>query len=573
MKNNIISTKNKYNKILKDVFGYDSLKDEQYQIINAILTNKSDILAVLATGFGKSLCFQMPYLITNKCVIVISPLISLMADQKISMEKLGIPVCILNNTNSTKTADKQEIIEGNYKIIYITPEYLVYCKDFIIDLNENNGIILFCVDEAHCVSTYSDFRPSYLKLNVIKEWCPNIPLLALTATASQKVRDDIINTLKMNKKNLECIIGNFDRINLELTIKPKNSIDYDVIPLIERFKNEYIIIYCRTRVDTETMADNIKNNGYECDAYHAGLSNNIRNEIQEKYINGTIKCIAATISYGLGINIPNIRLIIHYGCPKNMEGYYQEIGRAGRDGKASECYLFYSSKDFMISKYFLKEIRDETMREYQSEQIAIMQKYVTTNECRRIAMLHAFDPSYNKTYCGNCDKCKDNKFHMMDLSYPSYLILSITKELNGKAGNSFIVNALRGSKAKNMTYIMTNKFYNTGKEFSEKWLKAIIRMLINNDYLIETSQKNNFGVGLTCTNKSLLWLKKIITTYKNISQNMILNEEDKIIMKLNDEMEELFNKSINKSKNKSKEKIKNEKYDEIDQLIIEIENE
>jgi len=280
-------TKVKYNSILKKYFGYDSLKKEQFEIIHKLLNNE-DVCAILATGYGKSICYQLPFLITQKSVIVISPLLSLMNDQKMEMQKLKIPVCCLNS--DCRIGDKikytTDILNGNHKIIYMTPEYLANCEDFIKQLHENNGLALVCIDEAHCTSSWgNDFRESYSKLNVIKKWIPDVPMLALTATASEKIREDICKSLDM--KCPAMIIGEFDRPNLyiEISVK-KNNIKSDLFDLLNKFKNEYIIIYCKTREDTEQTADAINELGITSFAYHAGLSNVERDIIQKNFNKG-----------------------------------------------------------------------------------------------------------------------------------------------------------------------------------------------------------------------------------------------------------------------------------------------
>ena len=395
----------KYNKILKKKYGYESLKPEQFNIINKIVNDKNDILGILATGFGKSICYQMPYLITKKCVIVVSPLIALMKDQMTELKKLKIPVTVLNSTCKNKEEIMDDILAGNNMVIYITPEYMENCEAFLKMLVENDQLALIAIDEAHCVSTWGlDFRKSYTLLKNIRDWIDSsVPILALTATASKKVRKDIIKILQL--EDPDTIVGDFDRKNLYISVKKRSKDPHDdLFELLNKYKNDYKIIYCKTREETEKIAESITNMGFPSLPYHAGLSSKKRDEIQQKFIDGEFKTMVATIAFGMGINIKSVRLVIHYNCPKNIESYYQEIGRAGRDGLPSECHLFYSKKDFIINKLFLDSIKDPKHKAYQEEQINNIEKYVYSSKCRR-NILKNFDENYEKSECSNCDNC------------------------------------------------------------------------------------------------------------------------------------------------------------------------
>ena len=531
----------KYNKILKKYFGYDSLKPQQFEIIDKLLNEKKDVLGILATGFGKSMTFQLPYLISKKNVIVISPLISLMKDQQSEMEKLGIPTCILNNTNKNKSAEKISILSGMSKIIYITPEYLEYCEDFITELACSDSIAFFCIDEVHCISTYSSFRESYTRLNIIKEWVPDIPILAITATASKKVRSDIIKVLGI--QGAYTVIGSFDRPNLYIQVKSKTKdIESDIYHLLKKYKKEYIIVYCKTRDDTDKITDIINKLGIKSSAYHAGLSNKSREEVQNDFIDGKIKCIVATVAFGMGINIKNIRLVVHYGCPKNIESYYQEIGRAGRDGQPSECHMFYSNKDFVQNRYFISEIKNEAYKKYQTEQIQNIERYVYTNDCRRILLLKSFDEHLNIENCNNCDNCKNIKNVIkVDFTIPCYQLLTLSKNFDGKCGGTFLVNVLRGSNAKNISeQVKKNKYYGVGKNKTIQWWKDVIRILINNDYLQEIAF-GKFGSTLKCSTKGNTWLNNINTKYKNPEKVM---QSDKLLLTVTDEFKKFIKSKI-----------------------------
>jgi RecQ family ATP-dependent DNA helicase len=536
----------KYNKIVKRKFGYSSLKPQQFDIINKIINEQCDVVGILATGFGKSLCYQMPYLITKKSVIVVSPLIALMNDQMIELQKINIPCTVLNSTCTNKKEVMNEILGGENRIIYITPEYIEYCEQFIKLLVENEQLCLVAIDEAHCVSTWGlDFRKSYTQLYKIKEWLStntegefiesNIPLLAVTATASSKVQKDMIKMLKL--ENPYVVVGDFDRTNLYISVKKKTKNAYDdLYNLLNKYKNEYIIIYCKTRDDTEKLSDVINEWNIKSLPYHAGISSNKKNETQQKFIDGEIKCIIATIAFGMGINIKNVRMVIHYNCPKNMESYYQEFGRAGRDGLYSECYLFYSKKDFILNNLFLKEIKDPVHKLYQQEQINMIERYVVSNICRRTLILKSFDSTYNKNKCENCDICINSTNNIVeikkDFTIPTLIILRLINKLNGKYGCNTYINILRGSNAKNVFQSMkTLKLYNVGKVNSVEWWKELIDKLIQEKYIEET--KISFGSTLKCSKLGIQLINKINTKYTKVRQlydNIKFDDNDKILL-------------------------------------------
>jgi Werner syndrome ATP-dependent helicase len=525
-----------YNKILQKYWGYPSLKSEQYTIISNVLDGK-DICAILATGFGKSICYQLPTMISKKCVIVLSPLIALMHEQGEEMKNRNIPVCVFNSTTNTKEKEqlKLGLNKGEYRLIYMTPEYFIKSETFVKKLVEIDNLAMVCIDEAHAVSTWGlDFRPSYTKLNVIREWIPDIPILTLTATASTKVKDDIINILGLQHP-FE-VIGNFDRPNLKIFVNPRlDNIIYNIGSLLDKYTNEYIIIYCKTRDETDKLAEIINKYGVKCESYHAGICDKKRNEIQQNFIDGVFKCIIATIAFGMGINIPTVRLVIHYNCPKNIESYYQEIGRAGRDGKPSECYLFYSKKDFVINRLFLKTIIDDVHRNYQENQIRLIEKYVYSSECRRKLLLVNFGQKIES--CTNCDNClrrvevfkNDIKEDLTDYTKEVYIILNLLNKINDKFGSGMLVNILLGKESKVKIYMQNYEEYGVGLSFGcENWWKDFIRLLINNDYLIETQVKGSFGSTLSLTNKGKNLRKELILKFSNYSDLLqYINDIDK----------------------------------------------
>ena len=554
---------NEYNKLLQKYWGYPSLKQTQFEIIKKVIEENKDVCAILATGFGKSICYQLPHLITKKNIIVISPLIALMHEQGQEMSKKGIDVAVFNSDASAKRKDeeREEIIGGVNKLIFMTPEFFIISRDFICSIRERIGMV--CIDEAHAVSTWGlDFRSSYLQLSVIKEWIPEIPILTLTATASVKVRDDICRVLKLNKP--ESIVGNFDRPNLLIRVLNRgNDVFHEIEKLLTKYSDEYVIIYCKTRLETETLVEEINKMGISANSYHAGMNDKLRKSAQQDFIDGKNKCICATIAFGMGINIPNVRLVIHYNCPKNLESYYQEIGRAGRDEKPSECVLFYNQKDFTISRFLIKDIPDPKVKSYQEEQIRRIEKYVHTHECRRKVILESFGQSIE--YCTNCDNCikKKNtnlteKINMVDYTRPIYLFLNVLYQTRGGFGIGKSLNVLIGNKSKVNEYMEQWKEYGSGISFgNESWWKELVRYLIVNDYVIETQVDRQFFSLASLTKKGIELRTKLLTKYPTYldllkdSENPMSSGYNAIAIKL-PEIKSVKSQKITKAKKNTK---------------------
>jgi RecQ family ATP-dependent DNA helicase len=503
-------TKKSLDCLLDKYFGYKELKPEQFEIIDNIL-NKHDVCAVLPTGFGKSMCYQIPFLTTKKTVIVVSPLIALMEDQVRQLKEKNIPVCSLNSTNDDKCADLAEMYNGKHKIVYTSPEYLAKNDKFISKMYEMGMIALVAIDEAHCVSAWgSDFRPDYQKLSCIREYAPTVPILALTATATKKIQNDICSILRLN--NPKFATSNFDRPNLHISVTQRltNTFDTTIAHLLKTFEGQKSIIYCKTRDDTDKIAIQVSKLGIKCEPYHAGKSSKIRNECQTRFTTGKIDCIVATIAFGLGINIPNIRLVIHYNCPSDLESYYQEIGRAGRDGKRSECHMFYSGKDFMISKFFINDIKNPEYKAYRENELGLMQKFIYSKKCRRNILLKHFDAGSDVVSCSMCDICCQQKATLTDYSADVYSILGLVARYNKSYGLGTFIKILRGSndikikKFKSFAPL----FYGRGMHRSEDWWKALINQLLINDYLNNKSV-TKFGSVLEITPNGTKWLSII----------------------------------------------------------------
>lgn len=389
--------------ILKKHFGYEEFRPLQEEIIGLILAGR-DCVVLMPTGGGKSLCFQLPALMMEGVAVVVSPLISLMKDQVDALRANGIEADFINSTLSQN--EISDVIDkantGKSKILYVAPErFAVFgFENFLRGLK----ISLIAVDEAHCISEWGhDFRPDYRNLKLLRSKFPAIPLIALTATATEKVRDDIIKQLDL--KNHKIFISSFNRPNLSYEVLPKKDSLKSILVLLENYRNESVIIYCFSRNDTETMVANLNEYGFKARAYHAGLDANKRKDNQEKFIRDEINIMVATIAFGMGIDKPDVRLVIHHSLPKSIEGYYQETGRAGRDGLSARCVLFFSYADKFKHDYFIRNIADETEQKKVQENLDYVLQYGNLRGCRRRFLLRYFNEVYDKDNCGNCDGC------------------------------------------------------------------------------------------------------------------------------------------------------------------------
>ena len=390
--------------LLKQHFGFDEFLPLQEEIIATVL-EKRDALVLMPTGGGKSLCYQLPAMQFDGLTLVVSPLISLMKDQVDALKANGIAAAFINSTLSRRDIERVEkqAERGALKILYAAPERLALpgFQYFLSKLD----VSFVAVDEAHCISVWGhDFRPDYRKLGELRRSLPDVSFLALTATATDRVREDIVGQLHL--KQPERFVASFNRANLSYTVLPKQEDAFTRLEeLLQGHKGESVIIYCTIRKDTEAMAARLRDAGFDAQPYHAGLEDGVRHETQDRFARDRTAIIVATIAFGMGIDKPDIRLIVHYDLPKTLEGYYQETGRAGRDGLPSDCVLFFSHDDVPMLEYFLDGIEDEVERENAFEKLGQMIEFCELQACRRRYLLRYFGEEWSGGNCGGCDFC------------------------------------------------------------------------------------------------------------------------------------------------------------------------
>ncbi|MBS6194583.1 MAG: DNA helicase RecQ [Clostridiales bacterium] len=482
------------NRILKEYFGYDHFRQGQEQLIDSILQNR-DVLGILPTGAGKSLCFQIPALLMPGITLVISPLISLMKDQVASLNQAGIHAAFLNSSLTYNQYRKalQFAAEGRYKIIYVAPERLV--TEEFLTFALNTDISMVAVDEAHCVSQWGqDFRPSYLKIMEFVQKLPRRPVIsAFTATATREVREDIIDILMLREP--EMVVTGYDRPNLYLGVQsPKNK--YETVKnMVERHPNQCGIIYCLTRKLVEEICDRLQQDGFSVTRYHAGLSDSERRNNQDDFIYDRSQIMVATNAFGMGIDKSNVRYVIHYNMPKNLESYYQEAGRCARDGEPGECILLYGGQDVITNQMFIENNQDnqeldsltrKIVMERDRERLKMMTYYCFTNECLRDYILRYFG-EYGENYCGNCSNCL-TQFETVDVTEIAGVMMNCVKECRQRYGITVIIDTVHGANTAKIRQYGMNQSSSYGKleNIPVYRLRQIMNHLLIKGYLKTT---------------------------------------------------------------------------------------
>ncbi|MDR0307597.1 MAG: DNA helicase RecQ [Chitinispirillales bacterium] len=482
--------------VLKRYFGYDNFRSGQQTLIDSILAGK-DVLGVMPTGAGKSICFQIPSLMMSGLTIVVSPLISLMKDQVNSLTQSGVSAAFINSSLTERQIYKalENAESGIYRLIYAAPERLL-TPDFS-EFAKSAPISMLTVDEAHCISQWGqDFRPSYAKIPEFIEKLPNRPVLsAFTATATSRVREDIIDLLRLNDP--EVLVTGFDRRNLYFEVQKPNDKYASLTAFLSDKKDRYGIVYCSTRAAVEEVCENLQSDGYSASRYHAGLTDSERRDNQDNFLYDRVQIMVATNAFGMGIDKSNVSFVAHYNMPKDIESYYQEAGRAGRDGEPADCLLLYSGQDVRTNMWMIENDRDaqypdeqteKLLKERSRERLREMTFYCTVNDCLRGYILKYFGER-PLNFCGNCGSC-DTNFETADVTVDAQKILSCVARMNQRFGLKMVIDVLRGAKSEKVRNFGFDKLSTYGiSEKPERLLREIMNQLILTGYLLKTNDE------------------------------------------------------------------------------------
>ncbi len=473
--------------ILKDIFGYDDFRPLQKEVIENVLAKK-DTLCIMPTGGGKSLCYQIPALLFEGLTIVVSPLISLMDDQVKQLDALGIEARMLNSSLSRDEYESNvELLrQKKVRLLYLAPETLL--MDKTLALLASQKVSCFTIDEAHCISEWGhDFRPEYRQLMQLRKRFPEAVCLALTATATLRVQQDIRKSLQFEES--ASFVASFNRENLFLEIEQKSQPAQQTLTFLERFPNQSGIIYCLSRKQVNEMAEFLEEEGYSVKPYHAGLTSEQRQQNQASFICDDTQIMVATIAFGMGINKPNVRFILHFDLPSNIESYYQQIGRAGRDGLRADCLFLFSYGDIRKIKFFIqqKQVSEQVIA---TTQLNALVGFAETEDCRRIPLLEYFGEEHLDTNCGMCDNCMSEAQPAIDVTIPAQQFLSCVKHSEELFGAGHVIDILRGSKSQKIQKFAHHNLstYGIGKKYSKKQWFFLSRSFVQKGLLVQDMQ-------------------------------------------------------------------------------------
>lgn len=506
----------KAKEILKHQFGYDSFRLNQESAIEAVLAGK-DAVVLMPTGGGKSLCYQIPALMKDGLTLVVSPLIALMKDQVDSLVGNGVEAAFLNSTQTVKQQNEvfERIKSGKLKLLYVAPERLLQGGDQFISFLKTIDVSLFAIDEAHCISSWGhDFRPEYRQLATLKKQFPDVPLIALTATADKLVRADIIKFLEFDDSEL--LVSSFNRPNIFYGVNQKRNSYGQLLSFLSERRNESGIVYCLSRKGTESLAWDLKDEGFQARPYHAGLDRATRQKNQESFLNDETKIIVATIAFGMGIDKSNVRFVVHMDLPKNVESYYQETGRAGRDGLESDALLFFSWGDVTKLKGFVEIDSNQKQSKIMLKKLDQMGEFGDLKTCRRKFLLRYFDEELTED-CGNCDNC-NTEYEKFDGTIIAQKALSAVYRTGQNFGISYLIDLLRGSKSKKIRLEHLNlKTYGVGTDISKNDWFDYFKDLLAQGFIAKT-QGQFPTIVLTEKSEGVLYGQTKVELYKIIAR-------------------------------------------------------
>jgi ATP-dependent DNA helicase RecQ len=513
---------------LKQYFGFTSFRPLQEEIIRDALAGR-DVFALLPTGGGKSLCFQLPAMVRPGLTVVVSPLISLMKDQVDALQAGGMLATFLNSTLEGGEARERlrRLYQGEYRLLYVAPERLMLSGT--LEALQQWKVNRIAIDEAHCISEWGhDFRPEYRQLAELRGRFPNLPMMALTATATERVRRDIVAQLRLREPR--CYVASFNRPNLIYRVSAKQRAYEQVVALIQARPEESGIVYCQARKTAEELAGRLARDGVKAAPYHAGLDDPVRAEHQERFLRDETRVICATIAFGMGINKPNVRFVVHYDLPKNMEGFYQETGRAGRDGLPSECLLLFSAGDVVKHSRFIDAKPDLKERQIARQQLQQMMHYAESSECRRAVLLRYFGEAYHEADCGACDNCLSPR-ETYDGTVAAQKFLSCVYRIRERSGFhvglGHVVDVLTGAETEKVRKWghETLSTYGIGAEHARPEWQRIGRELVRLGYLRQNAEKFNV-LELTTEGRAVLRQRQPIRLTKAVKAPELPPEAD-----------------------------------------------